>query len=251
MTRSSGFAGGTRLAALRAPAALILLMALMALMSAPALSHDAISSESRKAYVAKLDELQRGAASGSASARAMALIETGKLLDEIRSLLNEDITSHGKIQGLETTMLVNQLNATPNKLQQSPQTRLILADLRPWRAALALEPKGVHAALARYRVLKNHFYDSFVDNPLKPVQQSKETLLEMIGFGEGLLTAKHAEIDSEEVHFILAIHYLQAAESGAVPKAKCQQRVQELMRRFRSSWPSSLKLATLDALTNP
>ena len=216
----------------------------------PAFSHDAISSEARKAYMSRLDELQRSAASGSAAARAAALVDTGKLLDEIRGLLNEDIISHGKIQGLETTMLVSQLNATPYKLQQSSQTRLILADLRPWRDALALEPKGANASLARYRVLKNHFYDSFVDNPLKPVQQSKETLVEMIGFGEALLNAKHPEVESEEVHFILAIHYLQAAESGALPRAKCQQRVQELIRKFRSSWPNSLKLATLDALSN-
>ncbi len=223
----------------------------LALSHVPAFSHDAISSEARKAYIARLDELQRGTASGSAAARAAAQVEAGKLLDEIRGLLNEDIISHGKIQGLETTMLVSQLNATPYKLQQSPQTRLILAELRPWREALALEPKGANAALARYRVLKNHFYDSFVDNPLKPVQQSKETLLEMIGFGEALLSTKHPEVDSEEVHFILAIHYLQAADSGAVPKAKSQQRVQELVRKFRSSWPNSLKLATLDALANP
>ena len=245
MTRSVRCAGRSLLTAL------MVLTVLLGAMPTPVLSHDAISTEARKAYVAKLDELQRGAASGSAASRAVALLETGKLLDEIRSLLNEDITSHGKIQGLETTMLVNQLNATPYKLQQSPQTRLILADLRPWREALTLEPKGAHAALARYRVLKNHFYDSFVDNPLKPIQQSKEMLLDMIGFGEGLLTAKQAEVDSEEVHFILAIHYLQAAESGAVPKAKCQQRVQDLVRKFRSSWPNSLKLATLDALANP
>ena len=245
MTRSVRCAGRSLLTAL------MVLTVLLGAMPTPVLSHDAISTEARKAYVAKLDELQRGAASGSAASRAVALLETGKLLDEIRSLLNEDIISHGKIQGLETTMLVNQLNATPYKLQQSPQTRLILADLRPWREALTLEPKSAHAALARYRVLKNHFYDSFVDNPLKPIQQSKETLLDMIGFGEGLLTAKHAEVDSEEVHFILAIHYLQAAESGAVPKAKCQQRVQDLVRKFRSSWPNSLKLATLDALANP
>ncbi len=224
---------------------------LLVLGAVPALAHDAISSEARKAYVAKLEELQRGAASGSTSARAAALVDTGKLLDEIRGLLNEDIISHGKIQGLETTMLVSQLNATPHKLQQSPQTKLILADLRPWREALTLEPKGANAVLARYRVLKNHFYDSFVDHPLKPLQQGRETLLEMIGFGEALLTAKHPDIDSEEVHFILAIHYLQAAESGAVPKAKCQQRVQELIRKFRSQWPNSLKLATLDALANP
>lgn len=244
MTRSTGRAY------LRLLTALTLSVGML-FMPAPALSHDAISSEARKVYVVKLDELQRGAASGSASARAAALTDTGKLLDEIRGLLNEDIISHGKIQGLETTMLVSQLNATPFKLQQSAQTRLILADLRPWREALALEPKGANAALARYRVLKNHFYDSFVDNPLKPLQQSRETLTEMIAFGEALLSAKHAEVDSEEVHFILAIHYLQAAESGAAPKAKCQQRVQELMRKFRSSWPGSLKLATLDALANP
>jgi hypothetical protein len=53
------------------------------------------------------------------------------------------------------------------------------------------------------------------------------------------------------VHFILGIHYLQAAETGAVPRAKCQQRVQDMLRKFRSSWPNSLKLATLDALANP
>lgn len=231
---------------------LTLVMALLGTsMHPPALAHDAISSDARKTYLAKLDELQRAASGGSIAARTLALIDTGKLLDEIRGLLNEDIISHGKIQGLETTMLVSQLNATPYKLQQSAQTRLILADLRPWRDALALDPKGTHAALARYRLMKNHFYDSFVDHPLKPLQQSRETLLEMIGFGESLIGARSAEIDSEEVHFILVIHYLQALESGAVPKAKAQQRINELLRKFRSSWPNSLKLATLEALSSP
>ena len=215
----------------------------------PALAHDAISSEARKAYVAKLEELQRSSTSGAAAARAAAMMETGKLLDEIRGLLNEDIVSHGKIQGLETTMLVSQLNATPFKLQQSPQTHLILADLRPYRDALALDPRGRQAPLARYRLLKNHFYDSFVDNPLKPLQQGKDTLLEMIGFGESLLGVQDTAIDSEEVHFILAIHYLQASGSGALPKPKCQSRVAELLKKFRSKWPDSLKLATLEALS--
>lgn len=231
---------------------LTLVMAFLGMgMHPPALAHDAISSDARKIYLAKLDELQRAASGGSTAARTQALIDTGKLLDEIRGLLNEDIISHGKIQGLETTMLVSQLNATPYKLQQSAQTRLILADLRPWRDALALDPKGTHAALARYRLMKNHFYDSFVDHPLKPLQQSREMLLEMIGFGESLVGARSAEIDSEEVHFILVIHYLQALESGAVPKAKAQQRINEHLRKFRSSWPNSLKLATLEALSSP
>ena len=215
-------------------------------------AHDAISAEARKAYLSRLDELARTAQSAAApSVRANAWLETGKTLDDIRGLLNEDIISHGKTQGLETSVLVNMLNASANKLQLSPQTRLYLSDPRPYRESLALDPRGKQATLARFLLFKHHFYDSFVDNPLKPINQSKESLLEMIGFGESLLTLRDPVIDSEEVHFILGIHYLQALDSGALAKTKCQTRVAELLKKFRSQWPSSLKLATLEALSSP
>lgn len=215
-------------------------------------AHDAISAEARKAYLSRLDELARtGQSTAAASIRANAWLEMGKTLDEIRGLLNEDIISHGKTQGLETSVLVNMLNASIHKLQLSPQTRLYLSDPRPYREALALDPRGKQAALARFLLFKHHFYDSFVDHPLKPLRQSKEMLLEMIGFGESLMTVKDPAIDSEEVHFILGIHYLQALESGALPQSKCQSRVAEIQKKFRSQWPTSLKLATLEALSAP
>ena len=215
-------------------------------------AHDAISADARKVYLSRLDELTRTSqVNGSVAARAVAWLEMGKTLDEIRALLNEDIISHGKTQGLETSVLVNMLNASVHKLQLLPQTRLYLSDPRPYRESLALDPRGKQAALARFLLFKHHFYDSFVDNPLKPIKQSKENLLEMIGFGESLLTLSDPAIDSEEVHFILGIHYLQALDSGALPKAKCQTRVAEILKKFRSQWPSSLKLATLEALSSP
>ena len=215
-------------------------------------AHDAISAEARKAYLSRLDELARtGQSTAAASIRANAWLEMGKTLDEIRGLLNEDIISHGKTQGLETSVLVNMLNASVHKLQLSPQTRLYLSDPRPYREALALDPRGRQASLARFLLFKHHFYDSFVDHPLKPLRQSKEELLEMIGFGESLLTVQDPAIDSEEVHFILGIHYLQALESGALPKRKCQTRVAEIQKKFRSQWPTSLKLSTLEALSAP
>lgn len=215
-------------------------------------AHDAISADARKVYLSRLDELTRTAQGNApAAARANAWLEMGKTLDEIRALLNEDIISHGKTQGLETSVLVNMLNASANKLQLSPQTRLYLSDPRPYRESLALDPRGKQATLARFLLFKHHFCDSFVDNPLKPINQSKESLLEMIGFGESLSTLRDPAIDSEEVHFILGIHYLQALDSGAVPKTKCQTRVAELLKKFRSQWPSSLKLATLEALSSP
>ena len=223
---------------------------LLSVMSVQA--HDAISADARKAYLSRLDELARTVqGDASAAVRAAAWLETGKTLDEIRALLDEDIISHGKTQGLETSVLVNMLNASVHKLQLSPQTRLYLSDPRPYREALALDPRGKQASLARFLLFKYHFYDSFVDQPLKPIKQSKETLIEMIGFGEGLLSLHDPAIDSEEVHFILGIHYLQALDSGALPKAKCQARVAELLKKFRSQWPSSLKLATFEALASP
>ena len=215
-------------------------------------AHDAISADARKAYLSRLDDLARTAqGKAPAAVRATAWLETGKTLDEIRALLNEDIISHGKTQGLETSVLVNMLNASVHKLQLSPQTRLYLSDPRPYREALALDPRGKQASLARFLLFKYHFYDSFVDHPLKPLNQSKETLLEMIGFGENLLPLHDPAIDGEEVHFILGIHYLQALDTGALPKAKCQTRVAELLKKFRSQWPASLKLATFEALASP
>ena len=215
-------------------------------------AHDAIGADARKAYLAKLDELHRTAQSGAApSVRAIALVETGRLLDEIRGLLNEDIISHGKTQGLETSVLITQLNASVNKLQLSPQTRLYLSDLAPYRQALKLDPNGRQAPLARYMLLKNHFYDSFADNPLKPFQQSSEQLQQQIALGESLLALRDPAIDSEEVHFILAMHYLQGLGSNSLPKAKAQARFAALQKTFRARWPDSLKLATIDALASP
>lgn len=226
------------------------LLGLLLALSLPAVhAHDAISADARKAYLARLDELHRTAQSSApAAARAVALIETGRVLDEIRTLLNEDIISHGKTQGLETSVLVSQLNASVHKLQLSPHTRLYVADLVPYREALRLDPRGKLSVLARYMLLKNHFYDSFNDHPLKPFDQSAEQLKQQIELGESLLSARDPAVDSEEVHFILAMHYLQAQASGALPKARTQARVAALQKVFRTRWPTSLKLATLDAL---
>ncbi len=225
---------------------------LLAAVLPAAQAHDAISADARKAYLAKLDELQRTARSTApVPARAVALVETGRVLDEIRQLLNEDIISHGKTQGLETSVLVSQLNASVHKLQLSPHTRLYLSDPAHYREALKLDPNGRASAVARYMLLKNHFYDSFADHPLKPFDQGPEVLKQQIALGESLLAVRDPDIDSEEVHFILAMHYLQAQVGAVLPKAKAQARVAALQKVFRARWPASLKLATLDALAAP
>ncbi len=222
---------------------------LLTLLLTAAQAHDAISGESRKAYLATLAAAHRSANSNAAPAlRAAAWFQIGSTLDEIRELLNQDIQSHGKTQGLETSLLLAQLDAAPAKLELSPQTRLFAANLKPYRDALALDAQAAFANRARYQILKGQFYDSFSDDPLKPHAQSRDELLEMIALGETLLRAHDPALDAQEVNFILALHYLQAHASAALPAPQARARFAELLREFRRKHPQSLKLATLEAL---
>lgn len=226
-----------------------LIAGLLLLFTLHAGAHDAIGADARKAYLQKLDSLQQTARSAApAATRAAALVDTGRTLDEIRGLLNEDIISHGRTQGLETSILVDQLNAGPHRLHLSPQTRLYLGNERPYREALALAPRSPSAPMARYMLMKNQFYDSFVDDPLKPIAEDKATLREMISFGDALRNSRDPAIDAEEVHFVFALNLLRARQSGALPAADSGRRFADLLKTFRARWPSSLKLATLEAL---
>jgi hypothetical protein len=220
----------------------------LALLPVLAHAHDAITSTTREFYLSKLGELDRTANSGAAApVRAEAWFQIGGLLDEIRELLNGDIASHGRTQGLETALLLARLDASPHRLNVSLQTKMYLAPLQPLRDALALDPQAAFANAARFKLLKGQFYDSFGDDPLKP-WQTREQLLERIALGEGLLRVRERGVDAEEVSFILAMHYLQARAAAALPAARVRERFTELLRDFRRSYPQSLKLATLEAL---
>ncbi len=225
---------------------------LLGLWCGAALAHDAIGSEARKAYLARLDAAQRSASSTAATAtpavRAGALFQLGSTLDELRELLNQDIASHGKTQGLETLLLVAELNAMPTRLVLSPKTRQYAANLKPYRDALALDANSAFANRARLQILKGQFYDSFSNDPLQPHSQTRDELLEMIDLGEHLHRLRDPNLDTEEIGFILAMHYLQALRNGepAVPRAR--ERVAQLLREHRAAYPQSLKLATLEAL---
>ncbi len=235
-------------AAARSRAALCLAWCL-GLQFGAAQAHDAISSDARKAFLARLGELHQTTQSAAApGVRAAALFQIGITLDQIRELLNQDIVSHGKPQGLETALLINQLNASAHPLQYSTQTRLYQANLNPYRDANALDPRGAFVNAARFMILKGHFYDSFTDDPLQPLAQSRDELLAMIGIGEALYRVRAPGLDLEEIGFVLAMHYLQARRSRALPTDKATERFTELLREFRQRHPQSLKLATLETL---
>jgi hypothetical protein len=226
-----------------------LFVAVSVLTTLSAVAHDSINSEARKNYMAKLQDLRNVLNSKEpASVRAKAQYQIATTVDEIRDLFNQDMISHGIVKGLETSLLLNELSRTPDKLEASPKTGLYLSHLKSYREAIRLDPKAPFVEHARFMLLKSHFYDSFSDNPLAPFSQSKEELIEMIGLGEGLLKSKNALVNAEEVRFILGIHYLQAINQQVLSKDDGQKKFKKMVQELQKDFPQSLKLLTLEAL---
>jgi hypothetical protein len=212
-------------------------------------AHDSIDSEAREHYLSTLHKAEELTSDNSAvAARAKALYQIAITLDEIRDLFNQDIISHGRIMGLETSMLIKELSRAGYTLELSAKTGLYLSHLQYYREAMRLEPKALFGDHARYMLLKSHFYDSFSDDPMAPISQSKETLLEMLAIAENLLTAKDSAINAEEVRFILAIHYLQAIDQRIMAKDLGRKKFDNLLQELRKDYPQSLKPLTLEAL---
>jgi len=214
-------------------------------------AHESITTEARKNYLVKLQEgNQVLSANPSAPVKAKTLYQIGAMLEEIRDLFNQDIISHGAVKGLESNLLLTELARAGFKLDMSPKIGLYLSQLHYYRDSIKLDGKAAFADHARYLWLKNHFYDSFTDNPLTPLSQSKEELSELIAIGERLQKVKDSSINPEEVKFVLAIHYLQAIQQQLIGKDEGMKKFKKLLAELRLDYPQSLKPMTLEALSS-
>jgi len=214
-------------------------------------AHDSITTETRQRFILTLQQTQQMLVSStSAVEKGKAHLMMATTLDEIRDLFNEDIQSHGAVNGLESNVLLAELARGGFMLYKSKQIGLYLSPLEHYRSALSLHPKAGYATLAAYRLFKNQFYDSFTDNPLKPLSQTREELTKLLQIGETLLKSKDPIVNQEEVQFIQAIHTLQAIDQQLLSPADGQKKFKQLLTQLRSQYPQSLKPLTLEALGN-
>lgn len=214
-------------------------------------AHDSITTETRQRFMLTLQQTQQMLVSStSAVEKGKAHFMMATTLDEIRDLFNEDIQSHGAVNGLESNVLLAELARGGFMLNKSKQIGLYLSPLEHYRSALSLHPKAGYATLAAYRLFKNQFYDSFTDNPLKPLSQTREELTKLLQIGETLLKSKDPIVNQEEVQFIQAIHTLQAIDQQLLSPADGQKKFKQLLTQLRSQYPQSLKPLTLEALGN-
>ena len=216
---------------------------------ANAWGHDSITTETRQRFMQTLLQTQTVVISSASSAdKSRAHFQVATTLDSIRDLFNEDIQSHGTVNGLESTALLAELSRAGFALRKSEGIGTYLSPLQHYRTALELDPKSAHATEAKYRLFKNQFYDSFTDNPLRPLSQTREELIQLLQIGETLLKAKHPVVKQDEVHFIQAIHTLQAIDQQLLSATEGRKKFKQLLAELRNNYPHSLKVLTLEAL---
>jgi hypothetical protein len=121
-----------------------------------------------------------------------------------------------------------------------------------YKTALDLDPKSKrsHEALAGF--LFGSFYDSFRDDPLKPINAEGTSLHSLIETGERLARDYPREAFVEEARFITAVALVRAVRAGFGDRKMQTAKARELMTRFQRDYPDSLRSAAipvfLDAL---
>ena len=223
----------------------------LVLLALPAFAHDLINAEAVQAYLARQSSLQAIVTSSeTAPVRAAAWLDLGRMLDEIRDLLNRDLESHGRVQGLASNFLMGELTARGTPLAWSPEHGHFEANLKYYREALKLSNDPAIAAEATFRLLQGGFYDSFTIDPLEPRSQTAMQLAEQIRLGEAFRQKYPQHSGREEAGFILVIHYIQAARGATQPKQRVAftQKARALGGEFLKTYPDSLRAAAIPPL---
>lgn len=224
--------------------------ALAAWLFGAASAHDLVTAEAVERYLGRTDaDLALIRSRATAEKRAEALYDLARRLDEIRDLLNRDIGTHGKVQGLPSNLLVSQLQVRGVTFAVAPETGRFPAAVSYYREALRLAP-DVRQGDAAFRLLQGAFYDAFDTDPLKP-RLSWTQVQEQIRLGEQLARRQPPHPEIEEIRFIVAAHYVQASVGApdAVRARLFAERARTAGADFAARYPDSLRRAALEAMT--
>jgi hypothetical protein len=225
------------------------LLAVLGALAAPARAHDLITAEAAERYLTQAQAtLALIKSREPAPKRAEANVALGRMLDEIRELLNRDIATHGKVQGLPSNYLVAELRSKGAPLDFG-QGRF-LAHVSYYREALKLAPDGPVAAEAMLRWMRGAFYDSFDDDPLQVRGQTSDQLREQLALGERFVQRYPAHPEIEEAQFVLLVNSIRAANAAPDPatRAALTARARQAAQAFLARYPDSMRAAAVPVL---
>jgi hypothetical protein len=215
-------------------------------------AHDLITAEAAERYLVRATaDLERSRSRESPARRAEALYDLGRLVDELRELLNRDIATHGKVQGLPSNVLVKELRGRSVALDPAPDSGRFGSGAGYYRTAVELDPQ-VAGGDGQYRLLAAEFYDGFDGDPLA-TRWPHARIVDQVRLAERLRSRQPPHPEVEEIHFILVVTCVQAARTAPDrDRAKAwRERAAREAAAFRTRHPDSLRVAALEVLLPP
>ncbi|MBI1395173.1 MAG: hypothetical protein GC151_04265 [Betaproteobacteria bacterium] len=225
----------------------LMLSAVVGLSSAGA--HDLITDGVAQDALRRADaDLKIVRSDASARTRAGAYYDLGRLVDELREVLNRDLDAHGEVRGLASLQLVSRLQAMGVKLVVDRGSGRFGSGDAYYAQAVRLA-RDVHDGDAAFRLLQGRFYDSLRPDPLDTRLPWRE-LEQQVTLAAWLLRSPQPAEAREETAFIAIVQGLQAAR--AAPDVKRARAFAEEARRagqaFVERYPDSMRRATVEAL---
>lgn len=212
-------------------------------------AHDLITADAVEKYLARADaDLATVRGKGSVRVRADAHYDLGRMLDEIRELLNRDVAMHGRVQGLATHLLMKELKARNLELVPIPASGRFPVPAYHYSEALELDA-DTRGGDAAFRLLTGRFYDSFDADPSRS-RLSLLQLEEQIRLADRLAARKPPHPEQEEIEFVVAVQQVQMAAlvQDRVRVAEHMRRARAAAAAFARRYPESLRTAALDVL---
>ena len=212
-------------------------------------AHDAVDSDKRAVYEVHLASLQQKytTATDPNQKREIAL-ELGSIIEEIRSVFNQDILSHGATQGLETQLLLRFMTKNNWLVSGATQSALVPPNLRYFEEAAKMAASTRRGSDARFRYMQANFYSRLSGDPLKPKNQAATETQRLINFGREINLSHLTGADVEEFHFILAIHEMQGYKQNLQNRAQALEQVELHLRALLRFQKDSMKSITVKTL---
>jgi hypothetical protein len=209
-------------------------------------AHDPISAEAAEGYLQKERELRKEMIFAPTARRAEAHYQLGVMLDEVRDVLNAELATHGKVQGLPAKFLLQELQSRGITLPRDKAGLQYRGAGDHFARALELAPRAPFAADAGLRLLQARFHDSYEQDPLD-WNIDERALAAQIQLAEDLLARFPGHAAREEIEFIAAILYTRAAR---LPKGaeRYAPRARAATEAFAARYPASLRAAAMPVL---
>ncbi len=215
-----------------------------------ALAHDLIGSAGVEEYLERIDEINATISKGnSVEQRADAFFALGDTVDGLTGILYRDVAAHGEL-GLASTVLVNELEARGIELSYWPEARRYKSYLAPFEQYVALLSEGPKRADALFRIIQGQFYDSFIYDPLQPVDLDWPGLLARIKDAESFLARYPEHAGREEVQFIVAVGYVRVVKQAPDAQASLayKERARTALAEFQDNYPDSMRAVAAEVL---